>query len=97
MLHAMALMLIGLGGFAGAISRYLVDGFVAERTGGGFPWGTLAVNASGTFLLGLLFAMTAERAKRFRRRTRTRLAEDVNRGLTGRQPAVDGASRSYES
>lgn len=62
MLHAMALMLIGLGGFAGAISRYLVDGFVAERTGGGFPWGTLAVNASGTFLLGLLFAMTAERA-----------------------------------
>lgn len=62
MLHAMALMLIGLGGFAGAISRYLVDGFVAERTGGGFPWGTLAVNASGTFLLGLIFAMTAERA-----------------------------------
>jgi CrcB protein len=58
----MALFLIGLGGFAGAISRYLVDGFVAERTGGGFPWGTLAVNASGTFLLGLLFAMTAERA-----------------------------------
>jgi CrcB protein len=57
-----ALMLIGLGGFAGAVSRYLVDGFVAERTGGGFPWGTLAVNASGTFLLGLLFAMTAERA-----------------------------------
>lgn len=48
MLHAMALMLIGHGGFAGAISRHDVDGFVAERTGGGFPWGTLAVNASGT-------------------------------------------------
>ena len=58
----MALVLIGVGGFAGAVSRYLVDGFVADRTGGGFPWGTLAVNASGTFLLGLLFAMTAERA-----------------------------------
>ena len=58
----MPLVLIGLGGFAGAISRYLVDGFVTERTGGGFPWGTLAVNASGTFVLGLLFAMTAERA-----------------------------------
>lgn len=58
----MPLILIGLGGFAGAVSRYLVDGFVAERTAGGFPWGTLVVNASGTFLLGLLFAMTTERA-----------------------------------
>jgi len=58
----MPLILIGLGGFAGAISRYLVDGFVTERTAGGFPWGTLAVNASGTFLLGLLFAMATERA-----------------------------------
>jgi CrcB protein len=56
------LILIGLGGFAGAISRYLVDGLVSDRTGGAFPWGTLAVNASGSFLLGLLFAMTAERA-----------------------------------
>lgn len=62
MLAAMPLLLIGLGGFAGAISRYLVDGVVAERTGGSFPWGTLAVNASGTFLLGLLFAMATERA-----------------------------------
>jgi len=58
----MALVLIGLGGFAGAISRYLVDGVVTDRTAGAFPWGTLAVNLSGSFLLGLLFALTAERA-----------------------------------
>lgn len=58
----MPLLLIGIGGFAGSISRYVVDGFVADRTAGGFPWGTLAVNVSGSFLLGLLFAMTAERA-----------------------------------
>jgi fluoride exporter len=56
------LILIGLGGFAGAISRYVVDGFVTDRTAGAFPWGTLAVNATGSFLLGLLFAMTSERA-----------------------------------
>ena len=37
----MPLLLIGLGGSAGAIARYLVDGAVAERAGGGFPWGTL--------------------------------------------------------
>ena len=58
----MPLLLIGLGGFAGAISRYLVDGFVTDRTAGAFPWGTLAVNLSGSFVLGLLFAMTTERA-----------------------------------
>jgi CrcB protein len=58
----MPLILIGLGGFAGAISRYLVDGFVVDRTGAAFPWGTLVVNLSGSFVLGLLFAMTAERA-----------------------------------
>jgi CrcB protein len=58
----MPYILVGLGGFAGAISRYLVDGFVSDRTAGAFPWGTLAVNATGSFLLGLLFAMTTERA-----------------------------------
>lgn len=58
----MTFVLIGIGGFAGAIARYLVDGAVADRTGGGFPWGTLAVNVSGSFLLGLLFAVSTERA-----------------------------------
>lgn len=58
----MSLLLIGVGGFAGAIARYLVDGAVADRVSNAFPLGTLAVNASGSFLLGLLFAMTAERA-----------------------------------
>ena len=58
----MPLLLIGIGGFAGAISRYMVDGFVADRTAGAFPWGTLVVNLSGSFVLGLLFAMATERA-----------------------------------
>jgi fluoride exporter len=38
----------------GAPARYLVEGIVQERTGGRFPWGTLVVNVSGCFLLGLL-------------------------------------------
>lgn len=58
----MPLLLIGLGGFAGAITRYLLDGIVSERVSNAFPLGTLVVNASGSFVLGLLFAMTAERA-----------------------------------
>lgn len=58
----MPILLIGLGGFAGAIARYLVDGFVAERASGAFPWGTLVVNVSGSLVLGFLFALTIDRA-----------------------------------
>jgi CrcB protein len=38
----------------GAVARYLLDGFVRVRTGGPFPWGTLAVNLSGCLVLGVL-------------------------------------------
>lgn len=58
----MHLMVIGLGGSAGAVARYAVDGWVANLVRGSFPWGTLAVNASGSLLIGLLFALTMERA-----------------------------------
>jgi len=58
---AVTLVLVGLGGFFGAIARYLVDGWIAERAGAAFPWGTLVVNLSGTFVLGVLFALTVER------------------------------------
>ncbi len=42
-----------LGGL-GAVARYVVSTAVARRGDGWFPWGTLAVNLSGTALLGLL-------------------------------------------
>ncbi len=42
-----------LGGFA-ALARFLLDAAVAERVAGPFPAGTLAVNLSGSVLLGLL-------------------------------------------
>ena len=41
-------------GAVGAPARYLVDGFVRDRTSAGFPWGTVVVNATGSLLLGLL-------------------------------------------
>lgn len=57
----MPLVLIAIGGAAGAVSRYVIDGFIAERAPGAFPWGTLTINLSGSLLLGLLFALATER------------------------------------
>jgi CrcB protein len=57
----MTLLFIGLGGALGAISRYLVQGWVQDFAGGRFPWGTFAVNISGSFLLGLVFALAMDR------------------------------------
>ena len=54
-------LLIGAGGFAGAITRYLVDAEISQRFTS-FPWGTLVVNISGSFMVGLLFVLVVERA-----------------------------------
>ena len=42
------------------MSRYLVDAWVSSLIGKSFPVGTLAVNVSGSFLLGFLFAFILE-------------------------------------
>lgn len=56
------LLLIGAGGFLGAVVRYFVDGRVVHYTGAALPWGTFFINVSGSFLIGLLFALVTERA-----------------------------------
>ncbi len=49
-----------MGGFMGANARYLVDGWVQNRVGPGFPYGTFVVNVTGCFLIGA-FATLAMR------------------------------------
>jgi fluoride exporter len=44
----------GVLGGVGAVARFLVSGAVARRADHWFPWGTFAVNLSGSALLGLL-------------------------------------------
>ena len=45
----------GLGGFAGAVSRFVLAGWVQKLTGSAFPYGTLSVNVLGSFIIGFLF------------------------------------------
>ena len=53
-MSAAVVLAIGALGGVGAIARFLLDGAVAGRLGRAFPYGTLAVNLSGAFLLGVL-------------------------------------------
>jgi len=56
------LLLVGVGGFFGAIARYLVGLGAARWLGTGWPWGTFLINVSGCFLIGFVATFTTERA-----------------------------------
>jgi CrcB protein len=45
---------VALLGGTGAAARFMLDGAISARAGGGFPLGTLAVNLSGALALGLV-------------------------------------------
>jgi len=47
-------LLIAVGGGLGAVSRYLVSGWMQAASGGGWPLGTLVVNVLGCFVIGIL-------------------------------------------
>ena len=53
----MKILLVMAGGSIGALSRYGVSLLAAQLFGTKFPWGTLIVNLSGCFLIGLSFAL----------------------------------------
>jgi CrcB protein len=54
-------LLISLGAMLGANLRYWVGGWAASRFGAAFPYGTLIINLTGSFLLGLSMTLMAER------------------------------------
>ena len=43
---------VALGGALGTIGRYFVSGLVANAFGETFPWGTLIINITGSFVIG---------------------------------------------
>jgi len=62
-LNVIKLMLIGLGGSIGAILRYSISGLIQNLSGSiNFPFGTLAVNIMGCFLIGLFSYLIEARA-----------------------------------
>jgi CrcB protein len=56
-----AYLWIALGAVVGASARYFLSGYVARSFPSSFPYGTLLINISGSFVLGLFLALTSER------------------------------------
>ncbi len=53
---------VTLGSMLGAMARYFVSGFVARRVGETFPWGTLLINVSGAFVIGIFGGLARDPA-----------------------------------
>jgi CrcB protein len=56
-----ALMLVGIGGFLGAVARFVVGRLVSDRWGTSWPWGTFIINMTGCFMIAFFVTLTAER------------------------------------
>lgn len=57
----MRILLIAIFGAVGTLARYGLQGVVQIRAGGAFPYGTLLINLTGCFLLGLIGQFTLNR------------------------------------
>lgn len=55
----MTVLWVALGGALGSVGRYAVSGIAVRWLGAGFPYGTLFVNVTGSFTIGLLAALVA--------------------------------------
>ena len=57
----MQYLVISLGGILGANARYVLGTWIAQRYGTSFPYGTLVINISGSFVIGLFLTLISER------------------------------------
>jgi CrcB protein len=53
----LAYLWVALGGALGSVGRFWINGFVSEKMGATFPWGTLFINIGGSFVIGVIGAV----------------------------------------
>jgi CrcB protein len=73
---------VALGGALGTVARYLVSGMAAQLIGETFPWGTLIINVTGSFVIGFFAALTGPDGR-------------VYVGSSGRQFVMTGLCGGY--
>lgn len=55
-----SILFVGIGGFFGSILRYLITLYIDLSSGTTFPFGTLTVNMAGSFLVGIIIAISLQ-------------------------------------
>ena len=75
----MALLWICLGGAVGTAARYGMQTWAKQALGGGFPWGTLAVNLIGSFFIGAIMYVALN----------THVVTETVQAMQGRHPDMD--------
>ncbi len=58
-------LLVAFGGALGSVLRFFLSGLVANSFGGTFPWGTLLVNVTGSFVIGFFATLTGPGGRAF--------------------------------
>lgn len=53
----MTVLYIAAGGVIGTLARYYLEGWIQQRTGPAFPFGTLAINLAGSLLIGFILRL----------------------------------------
>jgi CrcB protein len=53
--------MVMLGGATGSLTRYVVGSAIMNRMGGRFPFGTVFINITGSFLIGFIMTLLTER------------------------------------
>ena len=54
-----AYLWVAIGGALGSVGRFWLSGLVASRFGETFPWGTLVINVTGSFVIGIIGALAS--------------------------------------
>ena len=55
--------MVGMGGCLGSILRFWLGSYVGGRLGSRFPYGTFVINVSGSFFIGMVLTIMAEKTQ----------------------------------
>jgi len=55
--HMLAYLWVAIGGALGSVGRFWLNGLISEKFGATFPWGTLTINVTGAFVIGIVGAL----------------------------------------